>query len=462
MSRIVTDGTGEGGGKEKDQSNDRASAGGKTAEHFTSRVHSVPRDSSDSCGGPEDERSEGIRRLGSDAARVMSASAAVGRGEGHGNEGKVSPDINAEEIQSYMVLGTRFDVESRYSIINSVGQGAYGVVCAARDECSGNVVAIKKIERAFEHHTFTKRTLRELKLLRALHHENIIHLENILRPLNNENFDEIYCIFELMETDLSSIIKSPQALSEEHCQFFLYQILRGLKYIHSKNVIHRDLKPRNLLVNSNCDLKICDFGLARVDFPNLQGKTAAMTDYVATRWYRAPEVILTWEKYTKAIDMWSVGCIFAELLGRQPIFPGIDSQNQIQLIVDVIGYPDESVLSKIRSEKAKSYLERLPRKDGADLSILFPDCTKNARDLLNNLLAFDPEKRFDVNEAIEHPYLESLHCMEDEPIGDALPRLDFDFEHHFLTSSEYRELLLDEIKHYYDVNTDSYRSSIRK
>ena len=187
-----------------------------------------------------------------------------------------------------------------------------------------------------------------------------------------------------------------------------------------------------------------------------------MTDYVATRWYRAPEVILTWEKYTKAIDMWSVGCIFAELLGRQPIFPGIDSQNQIQLIVDVIGYPDESVLSKIRSEKAKSYLERLPRKNGADLSILFPDCTKNARDLLNNLLAFDPEKRFDVNEAIQHPYLESLHCMEDEPIGDPLPRLDFDFEHHFLTSSEYRELLLDEIKHYYDVNTDSYRSSIRK
>ena len=173
-----------------------------------------------------------------------------------------------------------------------------------------------------------------------------------------------------------------------------------------------------------------------------------MTDYVATRWYRAPEVILTWEKYTKAIDMWSVGCIFAELLGRQPIFPGIDSRNQIQLIVDVIGYPEESVLSKIRSEKAKSYLERLPRKAGTDLSILFPNCGKDALGLLQNLLTFDPEKRFDVNEAIQHPYLESLHCMDDEPTGEPLSRLDFDFEHHFLTSSEYRELLLNEIKNY--------------
>lgn len=161
-----------------------------------------------------------------------------------------------QDIQSYMVLGTRFDIDERYSIINSIGQGAYGVVCAARDERLNKVVAIKKIERAFEHHTFSKRTLRELILLRQLQHENIIRLSSILQPLDSGGFDEIYCVFELMETDLASIIKSPQPLSEEHCQFFLYQILRGLKYIHSRNVIHRDLKPRNLLVNSNCDLKV--------------------------------------------------------------------------------------------------------------------------------------------------------------------------------------------------------------
>jgi hypothetical protein len=260
MSRIAADGI-DGEGKEISSLNDRedreAGAGGKTAvaDSSSNGVRSIWRDTS------EGSRSGAGGEAG--AAVYMSAMSVGGdvgcgvrRGEGHEDEGKSSSDINTEEIQSYMVLGSRFDVESRYSIINSVGQGAYGVVCAARDERTNKAVAIKKIERAFEHHTFTKRTLRELKLLRALRHENIIHLETILRPLDNDTFDEIYCIFELMETDLSSIIKSPQALSDEHCQFFLYQILRGLKYIHSKNVIHRDLKPRNLLVNSNCDLKV--------------------------------------------------------------------------------------------------------------------------------------------------------------------------------------------------------------
>ena len=112
-----------------------------------------------------------------------------------------------------------------------------------------------------------------------------------------------------METDFSSIIKSPQPLSGDHVQFFIYQVLRGLKFLHTSNVVHRDLKPRSLLVNSNCDLKICDFGLARIAHPEATSQVTAMTDYVATRWYRAPEVIMGWKSYTKALDVWSVGCI---------------------------------------------------------------------------------------------------------------------------------------------------------
>ena len=131
--------------------------------------------------------------------------------------------------------------------------------------------------------TFTKRTLRELKILRLLNNENIIRIKTIQLPSSREDFEEIYLVCELMETDLSSIIKSSQPLSDEHCQFFLYQLLRGLKYMHSACILHRDLKPRNLLVNSNCDLKICDFGLARPSVPELRVRSTQMTDYVATR-----------------------------------------------------------------------------------------------------------------------------------------------------------------------------------
>lgn len=130
-----------------------------------------------------------------------------------------------------------------------------------------------------------------------------------------------------MDTDLTQIIKSDQPLTEEHYKFFLYQLLRGLKYIHSAQIVHRDLKPRNLLVNSNCDLKICDFGLARPLFQNI--KANILTEYVATRWYRAPELLLSANHYTTSVDMWSVGCIFAEMLQRKPFLPGTDTKNQI-------------------------------------------------------------------------------------------------------------------------------------
>jgi len=162
--------------------------------------------------------------------------------------------------------------------------------------------------------------------LRLLQHENIIGIKFIQLPKSREECDELYIVSELLETDLNSIIKSPQHLSDEHVQFFIYQLLRGIKYLHSARVLHRDLKPRNLLVNSNCDLKICDFGLARVAL-DWNIRMPEMTDYVATRWYRAPEVLLAYKKYSGAMDIWSVGTILAELLLRKPLLPGCDPKN---------------------------------------------------------------------------------------------------------------------------------------
>merc|ERR1711904_195847 len=158
-----------------------------------------------------------------------------------------------------------------------------------------------------------------------------------------------------MDTDLDRVIRSEQPLSMLHIQTFLYQILLGLQYIHAANVIHRDLKPGNILVNQNCTMKICDFGLARLE-PET-GYAGFMTEYVVTRWYRAPEIMLSCQEYTKAIDIWSVGCIFAELLGRKPLFPGDDYIHQLQIICDKLGTPHEDELAFVTSEKAKRFMK---------------------------------------------------------------------------------------------------------
>ena len=160
-----------------------------------------------------------------------------------------------------------------------------------------------------------------------------------------------------MECDLDRIISSTQALTDQHAQYFVYQILRGLKYIHSANVLHRDLKPSNLLVNSNCDLSICDFGLAR-------GVVAdeTLTEYVVTRWYRAPELLTESQYYGPPVDLWSVGCILAEILLRRPLFQGKDYMHQLEEIIGVLGTPSDESLAFITNSMAKRAIIQLPRR----------------------------------------------------------------------------------------------------
>ncbi|MGH0188368.1 UNVERIFIED_CONTAM: hypothetical protein FKN15_029281 [Acipenser sinensis] len=237
-------------------------------------------------------------------------------------------------------LDVNFEVGDEYDIIETIGTGAYGVVSSARRRSTGQQVAIKKIPNAFDVVTNAKRTLRELKILKHFNHDNIIAIKDILRP-------SVYVVLDLMESDLHQIIHSQQPLSHEHARYFLYQLLRGLKYIHSANVIHRDLKPSNLLVNENCELKIGDFGMARGLCTQPDEFKYFMTEYVATRWYRAPELMLSLHKYTQAIDMWSVGCIFAEMLGRRQLFPGKNYIHQLQLIMSVLGTPSDEVCESV-------------------------------------------------------------------------------------------------------------------
>lgn len=161
-----------------------------------------------------------------------------------------------------MVYDSKFIIDSRYVPLKPLGRGAYGVVCSATDRLTGRKVAIKKIHRAFDDLIDAKRILREVKLLRHFRHENIIGLRDLCGPADVITpFDDIYIVLDFMETDLHKIIYSKNELTDEHIQYFVYQILKGLKFIHSSQTIHRDLKPSNLLLNGNCDLKICDFGM---------------------------------------------------------------------------------------------------------------------------------------------------------------------------------------------------------
>ncbi len=333
---------------------------------------------------------------------------------------------------AYKTGNVKFECDSRYTPIESIGTGAYGVVCAAKDNRTGRKVAIKKITKAFDLLMVAKRTYRELKILRHLRHDNVISILDVMEPPDDENeFNDVYVVLDLMESDLHHIIHSVQPLSDEHMKFFLYQICRGLKYIHSASLLHRDLKPSNLLINRNCELKIGDFGMARGISSTPDEHSTFMTEYVATRWYRAPELMLSFNEYTDAIDMWSVGCIFAEMLGRRILFPGKNYLNQLQLILSVVGTPDDDYINKVGSDKVKTYLKSLPPRSIIDLQVLFPNADKESLALLKTMIHLTPSKRCSATDILADPYLSRYHDPNDEPI--CTPPFDFSFEKKLIT-----------------------------
>lgn len=355
---------------------------------------------------------------------------------------KASPPVQPEGSKS-----VTFNVSDHYQILEVVGQGAYGMVCLAIHKPTQQKVAIKKIE-PFGRLMLCLRTLRELKLLKNFNHENIISILALQRPASYEDFSEIYLIQELMETDLHKVIRT-QKLSDDHIQYFIYQTLRALKALHSANVLHRDLKPSNLLLNSNCDLKICDFGLAR-SVASSEDNFGFMTEYVATRWYRAPEIMLTFQEYTTAIDVWSVGCILAEMLSGRPLFPGRDYHNQLWLIMEVLGTPNLEDYYNIKLKRAREYIRLLPFCKKVPLSELFgliPNVNPLAINLLEQLLAFNPSKRITVEMALQHPYLKIYHDPNDEPVCEPIPDDFFDFDRRKdeLSISDLKKMLYDEI-----------------
>ncbi|EIW58623.1 kinase-like protein [Trametes versicolor FP-101664 SS1] len=345
-------------------------------------------------------------------------------------------------------FGKVFHVEKRWKLIRELGSGAYGFVISAADDISGEPVAIKMVTRALEKVALAKRVLREITLLRHFAHENITGLIDVdCSPDLSEMHVFLLAHSRHMPSDLHQIIKSGQALTNEHVQYFVYQVLRGMKYIHSASVVHRDLKPGNLLVNADCELKICDFGLSRGFNSAPDENPTLMTEYVATRWYRAPEIMLVYKAYNTAIDVWSIGCIMAELMMGKPLFKGKDYVDQLNKILDVLGSPEDAVITRIASPKAQAYIRSLPIKKRVPFEKLIPTADAQAIDLLTKLLQFDPAARITVAEALEHPWLSAYHDVSDEP-ACAAPFEGWRQIEELETLPQFREAIYNEIHDY--------------
>ena len=322
---------------------------------------------------------------------------------------------SATNIQYYSVqIGfTTFTIDERYQNLVHQGDGSFGIVASAYDVISQRAVAIKKIRNPLSDRATIKRILREIKLLEYFSgHENIASLYDIMTdPPNVPEFEDVYLVTNLFESDLQKILKSHQPLTENHYQFLLFQALRGLKCIHSANVVHRDIKPSNLLVNTSCDLAISDFGLGR----NIKSNSKdPLTDYVVTRYYRAPEILCECSHYTRAVDVWSLGCIFAEMITRSPFFRGETPLQQLQAILNKIGGPSKDKLDFITNKTALNTIVRYQKEvcqlphfgncfpEGASFLLL---------DLLKKMLQFHPDDRITVDEALRHPFFTHFHVQ---------------------------------------------------
>ncbi|MBN3311879.1 MK10 kinase, partial [Atractosteus spatula] len=409
------------------------------------------------------------------------------------------------QFYSVEVGDSTFTVLKRYQNLKPIGSGAQGIVCAGYDAVLDRNVAIKKLSRPFQNQTHAKRAYRELVLMKCVNHKNIISLLNVFTPQKSlEEFQDVtprfswctkaenkismkvqfiprksYRISQISPTFLMLKViyfNSQMELDHERMSYLLYQMLCGIKHLHSAGIIHRDLKPSNIVVKSDCTLKILDFGLART-----AGTSFMMTPYVVTRYYRAPEVILgmgykenvdIWSVGCimgemvrhkilfpgRDLDMWSVGCIFGEMIRGTVLFPGTDHIDQWNKVIEQLGTPSPEFMKKLQPT-VRNYVENRPKYAGLTFPKLFPDClfpadsehnklkASQARDLLSKMLIIDPAKRISVDEALQHPY---INVWYDPAEVEAPPPQIYDkqLDEREHTIDEWKELIYKEVMNF--------------
>lgn len=379
----------------------------------------------------------------------------------------------------------KWNLGPKYDLTRKLGKGTYGSVFEAKDNTTNERLAIKNVKSIFEDLTEAKHMLREICIMRTLNHPNIVKIKDIIIPPDSENYNNVYIAMEFADADLKKLCKSPTYLDHSQVRFLIYQAICGCRYMHSANIMHRDIKPANILINSNCSLKICDFGLSRSygrlnknfeeTYESSKRETLdkreeddlakhskkmlrTLTGHVVTRWYRAPEVILMEREYGKEIDVWSLGCVFAEMLGmirenipqyveRTPLFPGkscfplspdlsthemkagypCSENDQLSLIFQIVGTQQD--FSFISDPKARKYVEAFPKTMSKDLREIFPAATANELDLLTKMIMFNPRDRISLDQALNHPYFFPVRDQNYEVLERDPAYFDFDGDH---------------------------------
>ncbi|KDR71777.1 hypothetical protein GALMADRAFT_126699 [Galerina marginata CBS 339.88] len=355
---------------------------------------------------------------------------------------------------SFQAFHTTFTVDSEYQFIKELGRGQQGPVIAAKHQRSGEWCAIKKKAYIGKKPDLIIQCLREIKATAHVYgHRNIISLYDVDIVFHSPDSFDVYLFEELMETDLRSVIHSGQPLTDDHFQAFIYQTLSGIKYIHSAGILHQDLKPGHILVNPDCELKICDFGQANNYGPGSRPHhpTDIAMDIAGARWYRAPEIILSAPTISTPIDIWSVGCILAEFLGGgKPLFKGKDYVDHLNHILSYLGTPPDSALGRIASLRGQYYLRSLSFKPRSPFSTVFPHENPLAVDLLTQMLHIDPAERITCEQAINHTYLEGWYDPADTLICEYKCDLNFQAEEN-----------IDEIRKLLTYNVDAFRDGVR-
>jgi serine/threonine protein kinase len=385
------------------------------------------------------------------------------------------PRARAPQTHSFVICDSHFEVDIKYTHIEWIGthmlgdHGASAVIVAAHNMVSREKVEIKKISHCFNELVDTKHILREVKLGRHFKHENIVKNLDLMQP--SSAWKDVYVVSEFMETDLHQIIYSDRLLDDEQVKYYLYQILCALKCMHSANVLHCDIKPSNLAVNNtNGLLKVCNFSEAQSynrepwqveekaeqlgqvigdgEGGGVQQGYRKLSEY---GFRRAPEAMLPCHNFTAAIDVWSTGCILAELLGRTPLFGGDDSIHTLQLILETLGTQQDEDLEFIACEKAQGVLKAQVHVPKVSFASTYPEAHPQAVDLLDRMLVFNPGKRITVEEALAHPYFDAMALFTElrplryEPVAAAV--FSFDFEQRNMTRERLQELLFDECVH---------------